>query len=785
MDMDLLSGLNPQQHEAITAGNGPVLVLAGPGSGKTRVLTHRIAFLIREMRVHPRNIFAVTFTNKAAAEMRTRTENLLGSHVDGVQIGTFHSICARILRIEADSLPGALNRDYVIFDTDDQIAVMKGVLNELNIDVKKFSPSRVLYAISAAKNELLSPEEYPSHDYFGEIIQRAYPVYQRRLNANNALDFDDLLMQSVLLMRDNEQVREKYQQRIEHILVDEFQDTNTAQYELVKLWAAPQNNIFVVGDEDQSIYAFRGADYRNVMQFRKDYTDAHVILLEQNYRSTQIVLDAARAIIDKNKHRTPKKLFTDQKGGTPITIHEAFSEGEEGEWIVETIRTMMRRNGFAYKDFAVMYRINAQSRALEDAFKKTGTPYRLVGGVGFYQRREIRDLVAYLRVINNPNEQISLNRIINTPARGIGDKTVQNFYDWVEDRGGNVLEALEAIANGELIPISGRGGKSLVEFAKLIVGWRAMAFPATAGEPNAEPANLTFLFDDIMLQIGYTRYLTEFSDTAEQLNDRVENLQSLRGLLDGKKDLALNEFLADVALSTDTDTAQGDINNSVTLLTLHAAKGLEYPIVFITGVEDGILPHSRSLDDPDEMAEERRLLYVGLTRAEKQLYLTYAFRRSLYGESILSTPSRFLSDIPADLTQGAPTSVKHMNEREAYSRMTSWDSDSSSSSRSSGMAYGGGYSGGAKGKSSPARPPSSSSSDKIIPFNRTPRPPMPRRDENTIKYKVGTRVQHAKFGEGVVLESRSTGGDEELTVKFENFGVKLLAASFANLRILS
>ncbi len=648
MAADLLSGLNNAQREAVSAGEGPVLVLAGPGSGKTRVLTHRIAYLIQEMGVQARHIVAVTFTNKAAGEMRARAEALMGDAADGLQIGTFHSICARLLRIEAESTP--YGRDYVIYDTDDQIAVMKTVLAELNIDPKKFSPSRVLFAVSSAKNELMLPEDYLAADYFGEVVKRCYPVYQRRMIANNALDFDDLLMQTVILLRDNEAVRQKYQRRFEHLLVDEFQDTNTAQYRMVKILAGFHHNVFVVGDEDQSIYAFRGADYRNVQQFRTDYPEAHVVLLEQNYRSTQVVLDVARSIIDKNKHRTPKQLFTDKEGGSLVTIHEAYSEGEEGEWIVTTLRNLIRRQGYTYKDFAIMYRINAQSRALEDAFKATGTPYRLVGGVGFYQRREIRDLVAYLRVINNPTDQISLNRIINVPARGIGDKTVGTFHDWVTARGGSYLDALEAIAKGTLIPITGRSGKSLVEFAKMILDLRLIAFPG-----DDTPTDLTVLYDEIMARTNYNAHLAEISDTPEQITERMENLRALRGLIDSKKDLALNDFLADVSLNTDAETVndEGDKSaNSVTLLTLHAAKGLEYPVVFITGVEDGILPHSRSLNEPDEMAEERRLLYVGLTRAREHLILTYAFRRSLYGESIPSPattqarPSRLGPAVP-------------------------------------------------------------------------------------------------------------------------------------------
>lgn len=764
MAADLLSGLNPAQRDAVSAGTGAVLVLAGPGSGKTRVLTHRIAYLIGEMGIPPRGIMAVTFTNKAAAEMRSRAESLLDGHIDGLQIGTFHSICARILRIEADHLPSGYGRDYVIYDSDDQTALMKTVVAEMRIDPKKFSPGRILNGISGAKNELITPAEYASSDYFTEIVKRAYPIYQERLRNNNALDFDDLLMMTVTMLRDDEIVRQKYQRRSEHVLIDEFQDTNTAQYKLIRLLGGYHGNLFAVGDEDQSIYAFRGADYRNVQQFRKDYPEARVILLEQNYRSTQIVLDAARSIIDKNKNRTPKQLFTDKEGGSLVTVHEAYSEGEEGEWVVERVRALMRRQGYSYRDIAVMYRINALSRTLEDAFKATGVPYRIVGGVSFYQRREIRDLVAYLRVINNPIDTISLNRIINTPTRGIGDKTVTTFHDWVAARGRGYLEALEAIANGTLIPVTGRSGKALAEFASLIIDLRKIAFPG-----DDTPTDLTVLFDELTARIRYVAYLPEISTTPEQVQERLENIQALRGLVSSKKDLRLDDFLADVSLNTEAEPVEESgeqIANSVTLLTLHAAKGLEYPVVFIAGVEDGLLPHSRSFADADEMAEERRLMYVGLTRARDHLFLSYAFRRSLYGESIPSIPSRFLADIPAHLTEGASLKVRHMTEREAYKEATRWDSDTPSRPTQTGRA---------KIFEFDSRAAASKDRAASLP---TPTPGL--------KYKPGMHVYHPKFGTGIVVDSRRSGSDEEVSVRFEDkqFGLKRLMAEFANMRII-
>ncbi|MFQ3568329.1 MAG: UvrD-helicase domain-containing protein [Aggregatilineales bacterium] len=740
MTSSVLDILNPQQRAAVTAGDGPVLVLAGPGSGKTRVLTHRIAYLMGERGVRASHILAVTFTNKAAAEMRSRVEALLGGRLDGLQIGTFHAICARLLRIESHHT--VYGHDYAIYDTDDQIAVIKAVLSELNLDTKKFSPGRVLNAISAAKNELIEPEAYIAADYFGEIVRRVYPLYQQRLISSNALDFDDLLMQTALLLRDNDEVRGKYQARYQHVLIDEFQDTNQAQYQLVGLLGQPQNNVFVVGDEDQGIYAFRGADYRNVMQFRRDYPEAQVILLEQNYRSTQHVLDVARAIIDKNTNRTPKALFTERTGGPLVAIHEAYSEADEGEYVVKTIDSLVKRSGYAYKDFAVMYRTNAQSRALEDACVSAGIPYKLVGGVSFYRRREIKDLIAYLRVINNASDEVSLKRVINVPGRGIGEKSVAAFTAWAAAQDLSYGRALEAIARGATPPVSGRAGAGLIDFATLISDLRALA----------EGGSLTVLFDELIARTGYTLYINQISDTDEQVTERLDNINELRGLIDSRRDLALSDFLADVALVAEVD-ALDDRQDAVTLLTLHAAKGLEYPVVFITGLEDGILPHSRSFDSADAMAEERRLLYVGLTRAKDALHLSYAFRRALYGESLLGIPSRFLADIPSELLQNVSPSIRGLHERAGYQKAIAWER-----APASGASAGRG---------------------KIIPFDSAFQRP-----QAELKYRSGQRVFHSKFGEGVVLDSRRSGDDEEVTVRFEKVGVKLLSAAFANLAIL-
>jgi len=757
MTSDLLDILNPQQREAVTAGDGPTLVLAGPGSGKTRVLTHRIAYLVQDMGVYASNIVSVTFTNKAAAEMRERVETILGGRLDGLQIGTFHAICARLLRFEADHTP--YGRDYVIYDSDDQSGVVKGILTELNVDLKRFKPGAVLGAISSAKNELIGPTEFMAADYFGEIVARVYPRYQNALLASNAMDFDDLLMQTVLLMRDNATVREKYQSRWRYVLVDEFQDTNTAQFELVRQFSNPQRNVFVVGDEDQGIYAFRGADYRNVMTFRREYPTAKVILLEQNYRSTQNVLDVARAVIDKNGNRTPKKLFTEHGAGAKVMIQEVYSESEEAQFVVETIRQLIRTEDRTFRDFAIMYRTNAQSRSLEEACVKFNMPYKLIGGVGFYKRREIRDIVAYLRVINNPNDAVSFDRIVNTPARGIGEKTIATLRAWCAAQSWTIAEALDALVRGVPSPLTGRAAKGLAEFARLVTHLQAFA----------ELNTLDLLFDEIIKQVNYYRHAQEISETDEQHEERMENLAALRGIMSEKKDLALRDFLEETALVAEIDSLD-TTKNGITLLTLHAAKGLEYPVVFITGVEDGLLPHSRSIGEVEPMAEERRLLYVGITRARERLYLTYAFRRSLYGESSEVTPSRFLVDIPPALTTGEWFRINTMRERAAVKQATTWDRP--------------------KAAATPPYAPTVVSFqqgvDKLI-ANKRAGVTVPVAGVTLpaagLRFTTGTKVQHAKFGEGVVVSSKKVGDDEEVEIDFSVAGRRVLSANFAKLVI--
>jgi len=716
--MDLLKKLNPQQRKAVAAPDGSVLVLAGPGSGKTRVLTHRVAWLVQEMDVAPWRIMAVTFTNKAAREMRERLEELLGSsRARSLTLGTFHAACARILRREHEA--AGIPRDYAIFDADDQKRLVKQALKELNLDDKLYRPQAVRGAISRAKNELIPPEAYTTGSYRGEVVKRIYERYQALLKANSGLDFDDLLMVTARTFGRNPAALAKYQERYRHVLVDEFQDTNQAQYTLLKQLSGRHHNLFCVADEDQSIYRWRGADYRNIRRLRDEHPNLATILLEENYRSTQTILDAARAVIRHNPDRTDKSLFTQRGRGPEIVIHEAYDQNDEARFVVDTIASLTAQAGIRPGDCAAMYRTNAQSRALEDAFIRAGLPYRLVGATRFYARREIKDVIAFLRLAHNPAEGVSMARVINVPRRGIGKKTVTVLEDAAQERGCSVYEVLEKIPNSKFqIPNLGtRAQRALAPFLKMLEGWIAARESMTTAQ----------LIDRVLEDTRYADYVRDGSDEGD---DRWANVQELRNVAADYADSTLTDFLADVALVSDVDSLGGEEVNAPTLLTLHSAKGLEFPVVFIVGLEEGILPHSRSLDDPDQMAEERRLMYVGLTRAEDRLFLTYAFRRTRYGESEYTETSRFLDDLPPDLVSGA----RKRGSRGAGERR--------SAIRNSQFAI------------------------------------------RNSQFKAGQRVQHATFGEGMVIESRAAGGDEIVTVAFEEVGLKRLMASLAPLELL-
>jgi DNA helicase-2/ATP-dependent DNA helicase PcrA len=723
--MDLLAGLNTQQQQAVMAGIGPVLVMAGPGSGKTRVLTQRIAYLIGKMGVRPYNILAVTFTNKAAHEMETRVINLLGESARGVTLGTFHAICARILRREAESLP--LKSNFVIFDEDDQIGLVKRVIAELNLDEKQYRASGVLNSISNAKNELILPDDYPLQTYRDEVVKRVYIGYQQMLLTNNAVDFDDLLLYTAFLLEDFPAVRERYARRFEHVLVDEFQDTNLAQYVLLRRLSSFHNNIFAVGDADQSIYRWRGADYRNVLRFEQDYPDAQVILLEQNYRSTQQILDVAMAVIDPNPNRTPKRLFTQRGEGLKVVIHETYDDRQEAGYIVDSIASMVSRRQIKPGDVSVMYRTNAQSRLLEEAFLQAGLPYKLVGAQRFYGRREVKDLIAYMRLVHNPNDEPSLVRVINTPPRGVGEKTLQNLRTQAQKMN---------LSPGELLIQMGRESEPF----RAAFQARSLAILSGFGQLMARWINLVgelpplFLMDRIIEDIDYHGYIDDGSDEG---NDRWDNVMELRRLASEYQDRSIGEFLENIALVSDQDTLETSANVP-TLLTLHAAKGLEFPVVFIAGLNEGTLPHSRSFDDPEAMQEERRLLYVGITRAKDRLYLVYAQNRNSFGYPEPVEPSRYLSDIPYEMLDDTSAMRSAIPSRLSKydSSATQWESKRYGSAQVSAQ-----------------------------------------------KFQPGAHVQHPVWGDGLVLNSRLQDDDEIVDVFFENVGMKRVAASLANLKV--
>jgi DNA helicase-2/ATP-dependent DNA helicase PcrA len=743
--VDILAGLNAAQREAVEAVEGPVLVLAGPGSGKTRVLTHRAAYLVREYQVSPWQIMAVTFTNKAAREMKERLYQLLGEQFRQLTIGTFHAICARILRQEAEA--AGISPHFVIYDSADQLGVARQAVRSLNLDDKLYRPQAMLGRISQAKNELIAPADMQARTYREEVAKRVYERYQALLAENSALDFDDLLMKAVHLVRDSADVRAKLQRRYPFVLVDEWQDTNMAQYELVRLLAGQRANLFVVGDEDQSIYRFRGADYRNVARFREDYPQARVILLERNYRSTQTILDVANAVIDRNVHRHPKRLYTEQEEGPQIAVVEAYDEQEEGDWIVSELQRLVASGQAQYGECAVMYRTNAQSRPIEDAFVRRGVPYKLVGATRFYERKEIKDVLAYLRVIHNPYDGMGLARIINVPPRNIGQQTVNALTGWAAQKQVPVYAALQMLAE------AGQDG----EGAQLALGARArqalLAFTSLL-EELILARNEVDLLELLDLLLEKAHYASFVKDGTEEGQARWENILELRSVARDYADLpvetALTTFLEEVALVSDVD----DLDEKVaapTLLTLHAAKGLEFRVVFVAGMEENLLPHSRSMDDPEQMEEERRLLYVGVTRAKERLYLLHTFRRTLYGESEIREASRYLHDIPARLVKGrqekstAHEKPQNLGPGRPFGRMPA-----PLLSRPQGR---------------PAAPGSAG-----------------RSQPGTLRFRTGDEVVHDVFGQGVVIESKWLSGDEQVTVAFAGQGLKRLVASLAPMR---
>lgn len=714
-----LDALNPNQRLAVTTTEGPVLVLAGPGSGKTRVLTQRIAYLITERKVPPYHIMATTFTNKAVGEMRGRVEKQLGISLRGMMLGTFHSICARILRQEAQYT--SYDQNFTIYDTDDQRAVIKDILEAMKQETQAGKVYARLSAISKAKNELIAPDGFVAEDHQSKITKEVYKIYMKRLRANNAMDFDDLLMQTVILFRENPEVLRRYQEHYPYLLVDEFQDTNMAQYEMVRLLAQLHRNVFVVGDPDQSIYAFRGADYRNVKRFMQDFPDHKLITLDENYRSHQLILDAAMGVIRRNPDHIKRDLFSQRKKGPLVEIWQTRNALAEGDFVVDTIKTLMRSEGYRLRDFAIMYRTNAQSRPLENAFREGSLPYRIIGGLRFYDRKEIRDLLAYLHVINNPNDTQRLSRILNVPPRGIGKKTQEHFKEWVAVRGEGQWAVLNDLRRGITGIMGGRAAAELAKFADKLAGWIEAK----------DTLPLVSLLDKVLADTNYIQYLKD-SEKQEDALDRLENIGELRHELMEHEGYTLGEYLAENSLLSDIDVTDPN-EETVVLMTLHTAKGLEFPVVFIAGVEEGLLPHSRSLSDMDQLAEERRLMYVGITRAKDRLYLSYAETRIFnYGDAGYTSPSSFLRDLPPHIIQfhSQSYSLPPIFPYDKGTTLTSWaDTGGAGVHRQA-------------------------------------------------NFKAGDVVYHPKYGEGIVVRSALEFDIEEVEVHFLEAGSKRLDGSY-------
>ncbi|MFZ5595418.1 MAG: DNA helicase PcrA [Bacillota bacterium] len=726
--MDLLKNLNDRQREAVLNTEGPLLVLAGAGSGKTRVLTTRVAHLILNRGVSPMEILAITFTNKAAGEMKERVASMVPERVRDLWVCTFHAACMRILRRQAAF--AGYSRNFSVYDEGDQQTVIKGCLKDLNVDEKKFPPRSVISAVSSAKNLLITPEEFDdkAYDYYTRVISRVYRLYQERLVASNALDFDDILMATVRLFRENPHVLKYYQNKFRYIMVDEYQDTNHAQYVLVNMLAEAGRNLCVVGDPDQGIYSWRGANIKNILDFEKDYPEARVITLEQNYRSTQTILDAANYVIMNNPGRKEKKLWTAEGTGSPVILYTGDTERSEADFIAGRIERLHCDEGISYGDFAVFYRTNAMSRAIEEAMVRRGLPYRIVGGLRFYDRKEIKDLLAYLRLVDNPADTASLNRIINVPKRGIGEASLKKLTAFAGENGLNCVEAL--LQSSRVAGLTGKVRLACEKLGRIL----------SESRECVEDTGVTGLVERILEKTGYWEELQ--SDKTVESITRQENIKefmTVTGDFDRNSgEGTLTEFLGGVALVADMDSYDRE-SGQIALMTLHSAKGLEFPVVFLVGMEEGVFPHSRALDDKDEMYEERRLAYVGITRARKMIYLTRCLQRTLYGATRFNQPSRFLEEIPPQLTSVEDPFFKR--EARAWS------------------VAGKAVAGASIGQGVPNRAPGD--------------------------FSEGDSVRHAKWGLGTVINVRGRGDSAEIKVEFQEQGVKTLLAKYAPLEKIS
>lgn len=727
----ILDTLNDRQCEAVNHTEGPLLITAGAGSGKTKVLTCRIAHLL-ELGVSPYRILAITFTNKAAKEMKERVQNLVGAQADSIWLSTFHSFCAKLLRFEIDGFHG-YTRNFTIYDSSDQLVLIKDCLKKLNLDDKQFTPRSVLATISAAKNVLMDAKAFArqAEDFFQQKVSEAYELYQAKLKENNALDFDDLLFLAVRLLEEKDDVREKYQERFQYVLVDEYQDTNHAQYALTKILAAQWRNICVVGDADQSIYAWRGADIRNIIDFTRDYPDAASIKLEQNYRSTKTILNAANAVIDNNESRPRKTLWTENPSGNKVIHYQAQTEHDEADYIAGAIYNRHEISHEPYGDMAILIRTNAQSRVLEEKLMRYAIPYTMVGGTKFYDRKEIKDVLAYLRLLYNPEDSLSLTRIINVPKRNIGATTMEKVAAYAEGEG---ISLFEALSSPDAIPVTKRAQTSLENFA-------AMIFDLLN---DIDGMDVLSLIEKVIKDTGYGEMLDKDAEHDPQGESRKENvgefLSVAKDYMDSKPDGNLQDFLENVALVSDVDDFESS-DSKVTLMTLHSAKGLEFPVVFLAGLDEGLFPHSRTLMDPEQIEEERRLAYVGITRAERQLYVTNAITRTMYGRVSAYMPSRFLGEIPPEL-------VEEYRRKSAMpqSRMTSIP--------------------GQQRVSILSKPVATS---------------LPKKHAVTDSFAKGDKVRHKIWGIGTVLDVIGDGPNMQMKIQFPTKGVRQVVVKYAPL----
>ena len=752
----LLQGMNDRQAEAVQTTEGPLLIMAGAGSGKTRVLTHRIAYLIEEKMVNPWNILAITFTNKAAREMRERAIDL-NPRTQDTLIATFHSMCVRILRRDADHI--GYNRNFTIVDPGEQRTLMKRILKELNVDPKKFTERTILGTISNSKNDLVTAESYAknANDLYTEIVAKAYKRYETELKRSESMDFDDLIMNTILLFDKNPDVLAYYQGKFQYIHVDEYQDTNHAQYQLVQLLAKRFKNLCVVGDADQSIYGWRGADMQNILDFEQDYPEAKVVLLEENYRSTKTILQAANEVINNNKKRRPKKLWTQNADGENIIYHRSGDEREEANFVAGQINHELQENKRQYSDFAVLYRTNAQSRAIEEALLKSNIPYTMVGGTKFYSRKEIRDVVAYLNVIANVRDNISFERIVNEPKRGVGPKALETLRDFAAQQNVSLLEASRDVT---LSSLKGKAASELFNLAHTLLNLA----------DDVDQFTITELVEKVLDKTTYKKAL-EVQTTSLEAQNRLENIEEFltvtksfddkesENAVEGETGLdKLSRFLNDLSLVADTDSY--DETSQVTLMTLHAAKGLEFPVVFLVGMEEGVFPLSRQAEDEDELEEERRLAYVGITRAEEVLYVTNASSRMLFGRSSYNQPSRFLREIDDDLLTYTG---------QARKANTSFNATYKSSSTSSRSQFGSGVSlaDAIKGRKSAVSSVGSVSARQGA------------TDKTVGDWSIGDTAHHKKWGDGTVLDVSGTGSNMELKIAFPEVGLKRLLAQMA------